>query len=705
VTEPTPLEPEPWPGWYAVEPWEPSLDSAVPTTLDPLVAFSPSAFAFETNDMEPLAISANDSGLEARNVSSAQISTDQVSSTQVFSDEAASEQAAMDQVSTAEPNESLGDSGVVAVAKPSSLHGAPRVIVAFGLLLFVAVFASLHVRNHRAFGSLAYDTAIYDQAVWLMGRTTNPFMTVRGLYVHGHHVNPFLFLLVPLSWLSGGAEAFLIAQTVSFACGAIPVFGLTRYLIAGAPTTKHGGLRWFRPSSNFGAEWLAAGVAIAYLGSPMIQWINWAHFHPESFATLPFLCGWWTMVRRRWGWFGLCVVILLSTREETALAVTMMGLVMLWRTFTLRRGAKLMALDNREESAVVGAARPSLRWWSRRFAASADVVQRDTATVLSSTRKLPHERGTADSLASSRVKSTNAYLPGLLTSCMGGGWYLLCTRIILPRYNNGRPPYYLQTFFGSFGGSVGGIVKTFVTDPTKIISLATKQDRLDYYWALGRPVGFLFLLSPAHLLMVLPSMVSNVLTDSQYPRLIEYQYAAVLAGPLWIATIYALIKLRRHLRVMGVAVLVMLGLTYYAEQDFSPAPMSERGQIYWAKPDARSASLAAAVKLIPPNAGVAASDFVLPHLDRRRHAYLWPNPFEERYWGNYDPVTPTPLPDPNAVDWFVIDDRLLQPADGVLADTLTQPDGPFEVVFRSNGVLVGKRKPGRVSLPTKRSSP
>jgi uncharacterized membrane protein len=201
---------------------------------------------------------------------------------------------------------------------------------------------------------------------------------------------------------------------------------------------------------------------------------------------------------------------------------------------------------------------------------------------------------------------------------------------------------------------------------------------------------------------VVPSMLSNVLTDSQYPRQIEYQYAAVLVGPLWIATIYSLAKLRRHLPVLGVAVLAVLGLTYYAEQDFSPAPMSKRGEIYWAKPDDRSASLTKAVAMIPANAGVAASDFVLPHLDRRKHAYLWPNPFEERYWGNYDPIAPTPLPDPNNVDWFVIDDRLLRPSDGDLALKLTEPDGPFELVYKSNGVLVGKRKPGRISPPPRR---
>ena len=179
--------------------------------------------------------------------------------------------------------------------------------------------------------------------------------------------------------------------------------------------------------------------------------------------------------------------------------------------------------------------------------------------------------------------------------------------------------------------------------------------------------------------------------------MIEYQYAAVLVGPLWIATICSLAKLRRHRRVMAMAVLSVLGLTFYAEQDFSPAPMSKRGEIYWAVPDARSEALTKAVKLVPPGAGVSASDFVLPHLDQRKHAYLWPNPFEERYWGNYDPIAPTPLPDPNNVDWFVIDDRLLEPGDADVAAELTAAGGPFEVVFRSNGVLVAKRKPGMAS--------
>ena len=563
-----------------------------------------------------------------------------------------------------EPSSIEDSSDVSSSTLRNWFYRVPRLLVAFGVVFFFAVFAALHLRNHRAFGSLAYDTAIYDQAVWLLGHTTNPFMTVRGLYVHGHHVNPFLYLLVPISWLGGGAESFLLAQTACFALGAIPVFGISRYLLAGAPIhTAHRKrfTSWLRPTTNSHAEWLAAGIALAYLANPMIQWINWAHFHPESFATLPFLCAWWAMLRRRWGWYGLCIIVLISTREETALAVTMLGLVIVWRAFTLRQGSARLKRERK-----------------RAWQAPAHVVHRDVVTT-----------GWTD--------SRYAYLPGLLTSVVGGSWYLLCTRFILPRYNNGRPPYYLKTFFGSFGGSVGVIIRKFVTDHENIIALATKQDRLDYYWALGRPLGFAFLASPVHLLMIVPSMVSNILTDSPYPRQIEYQYAAVLSGPLWIATIWSLAKLRRHPKILALAVVAMLGTTAYAVSDFSPAPVSKRGEIYWAKPDIRSKALRVALRLIPPNAGVSASDFVLPHLDRRKHAYLWPNPFRERYWGNYDPVAPTPLADSNNVDWFLVDDRFLEPEDGQLVDELTAQGAPFELVFNSNGVKVGRRKPGIVS--------
>jgi len=62
--------------------------------------------------------------------------------------------------------------------------------------------------------------------------------------------------------------------------------------------------------------------------APM-QWISWAMFHPEALVITPFLFAWWFATRERWGWFYVMVIVALSTREDTAMAIVMMGVVLL----------------------------------------------------------------------------------------------------------------------------------------------------------------------------------------------------------------------------------------------------------------------------------------------------------------------------------------------------------------------------------------
>ncbi len=108
----------------------------------------------------------------------------------------------------------------------------PGLVVLAAMVLFSMVFSWAHIQSHRAFATYSFDTGIYDQAVWALGHEGNPFMTVRGLYVHGHHVNLILYLLVPVSWLGGGASSFLVIQTLVFALGAWPVYLIARKVLA-----------------------------------------------------------------------------------------------------------------------------------------------------------------------------------------------------------------------------------------------------------------------------------------------------------------------------------------------------------------------------------------------------------------------------------------------------------------------------------------
>lgn len=175
-------------------------------------------------------------------------------------------------------------------------------------VIFVIVFGGLGVQNHRNFGTWSYDMGIYDQGFWLVSRGES-FMSVRGMNFWGHHLNVIVILFVPFYWLGAGPEFLYVAQAVFLAAAAIPT-----YLIA---------------RDKFRTPWMGLVFAIVYLMYAPVQWISWAMFHPEAMVIAPFLFAWWFATKERWGWFFAMVVLALSMREDVALAVMMMGLVLL----------------------------------------------------------------------------------------------------------------------------------------------------------------------------------------------------------------------------------------------------------------------------------------------------------------------------------------------------------------------------------------
>lgn len=185
--------------------------------------------------------------------------------------------------------------------------------IAFWLTLlaaftFAVTFGTLGVQNQRNFGTWSYDMGIYDQAIWLVSRG-HSFISVRGMDFWGHHFNPILLLFVPFYWLGAGPEFLYVVQACALALAAIPI-----YLIA---------------RDKFKTSWMGLLFAVVYLMYAPVQWISWAMFHPESMVIAPLLFAWWFATKQRWGWFYAMILLALSTREDTALAVIMMGLVLL----------------------------------------------------------------------------------------------------------------------------------------------------------------------------------------------------------------------------------------------------------------------------------------------------------------------------------------------------------------------------------------
>jgi uncharacterized membrane protein len=151
---------------------------------------------------------------------------------------------------------------------------------------------------------------IYDQAVWLLAHG-HDFITVRGLPVFGHHATFGFYLFAPASWLGAGPDFLNVAQVTVLALGAVPLYLLGRH-------------RSLPP-------WGAGALGAAFLLHPALQFLGWELFHPESIAITPLLCAYLCAVRRSWGWFALWAVLAVSFKEDLALVVVVLGLVLAFR--------------------------------------------------------------------------------------------------------------------------------------------------------------------------------------------------------------------------------------------------------------------------------------------------------------------------------------------------------------------------------------
>jgi uncharacterized membrane protein len=199
-------------------------------------------------------------------------------------------------------------------ASPWRLLGrpaAPAVALTALVAAYVAVFGVLTWAQQSNFGTFGFDMGLYDQGIWLLSRFKEPFLTGRGLNFFAHHVNPVTILCIPAYWLGAGPHFLYLTETAWMAAGAIPV--------------------WLLARDRLENSWLGVALGAAFLLHPSLEWINQFQFHPDALIVTPLLFAYWLATRRRWGWFAVAVAITLACKEDAALAIAVLGLLLLVR--------------------------------------------------------------------------------------------------------------------------------------------------------------------------------------------------------------------------------------------------------------------------------------------------------------------------------------------------------------------------------------
>jgi uncharacterized membrane protein len=471
----------------------------------------------------------------------------------------------------------------------------PLLALAGLVAAYIVVFGSLTWAQQSNYGTFGFDMGIYDQGIWLLSRFKEPFVTVRGLNYFGHHLNPITLLFVPAYWLGAGPHFLYLVETVWMALGAVPLWLLARDRLA--------------------SGWAAVVLAACYLLYPSLEWINWWHFHPDALIITPLLFAYWLATRGRWRAFALAVAVALLCKEDAALAVLALGLLL------AARG---------------------------------------------------HRRA------------------GLATALAGTAWFVLATKLVIPRANGGVGPLYEELFPG-FGESVGEIFLNVVRHPGQVAALATQPDRMTYYTQLLAPAAFLPVAALPVLLIAGPQVLVNVISGHPLTHDIRYHYSSIVIAAVFLATVEACAWLGGRGRRERFLVSLVAVTALVANVAWSPSPLGVQFHSgIWAAPQAKHAAMNRALLLVPAGAGVAATYDLVPHLTHRVQIYEFPNPWVVTNWG----VHGERPPDPATVDYLVLDTSL-NGTQEPLFERLTGPGGQFQPVFSSDGIVVARRiRPG-----------
>jgi uncharacterized membrane protein len=276
---------------------------------------------------------------------------------------------------------------------------------------------------------------------------------------------------------------------------------------------------------------------------------------------------------------------------------------------------------------------------------------------------------------------------GIAIALAGTVVSLVAVSVVVPHFAPGGGSPFAGRY-ESVGGSPGGMAETAVTDPGAILDAATDGRDLAYLGDLLLPLLGLPLLAPLALLTAFPELALNLLSETRTQTSIHFHYTAGAIPGLMVAAILGAARLRRRLgwarRPEGRAVVVstlvagiLLGpLPVWSHVPFG-SDLAAREHVV-----GRHAGVAErALRLIPADAAVSATNTLGAHVSERRRIFSFPV-LGDAEWVAVDRTRPSHR------------DRAVAPEAFATALARLEASGRFEPVFDEDGILVLRLRAG-----------
>ena len=240
---------------------------------------------------------------------------------------------------------------------------------------------------------------------------------------------------------------------------------------------------------------------------------------------------------------------------------------------------------------------------------------------------------------------------GAWIAVAGVTWTAVATRVVIPHFGGGQT---------AFAGRYSEARAALLHDPFDLFRLALDHAGVHYLLGLVLPLAGLCLLSPL-VLAALPALALNLLSATPTQSSIHFHYTAAVIPVLVAAAVLGAARLQRQrpMPVASIALAAALAGNYLlgAIPVWSELPHGETLQARAAIVTAHDRVTARALKLIPPNAVVSATNSLGAHLSARRRTLSFPY-IQDATWVAVDEARPgyadrlAPLPTAEQVVWL-----------------------------------------------------
>ena len=270
-------------------------------------------------------------------------------------------------------------------------------------------------------------------------------------------------------------------------------------------------------------------------------------------------------------------------------------------------------------------------------------------------------------------------IEGALIAAAGIAVAAIAIEVVIPHFNRAGSSSFF-TRYNEVGGTPGGILHTAVTDPWRIVTTAVTGRGLGYLARLFLPLGLLALLSPLLLLAAIPELAINLLSAATTQTSIRFHYTAGLIPILVAATVLGAARLvrdrpERATTLAGVALVLALVSNYALGSIplWRYFPGGQQAQAHAAEVTQHDRIAARALRLIPGNAVVSATNTLGAHLSARSRVLSFPF-IQDATWIAADETSPgyadrlAPLPTAVQLSWLRRNPewRLIFERDGIL---------------------------------------